>query len=104
MATGTAPQRTPFPSDPGRRPLRPIPAVPVRVSHAQGARCAERHRQWHARGVWRAAAERGAIGAAEAPDNFVLPRPAGAGDRRGDGRRRRRGRRWRRGGRRQRRL
>eukprot|EP00964_Phaeocystis_antarctica_P157018 scaffold126997_cov38-Phaeocystis_antarctica.AAC.1 len=62
----------------GCRPLRPIPAVSERVSHAQGARCAERYRQWHARGVWRAAAERGVIGAAKAPANFELPRPAGA--------------------------
>eukprot|EP00964_Phaeocystis_antarctica_P041317 scaffold23627_cov60-Phaeocystis_antarctica.AAC.1 len=55
----------------GRLPLNPIPAVPVRVSHFQGAHCARRHCQWHARGVWRAAAERGAIGAAEAPANFI---------------------------------
>eukprot|EP00964_Phaeocystis_antarctica_P109983 scaffold74377_cov60-Phaeocystis_antarctica.AAC.3 len=65
----------------GSRPFSPIPAVPVRVSHIQGARCAERHRRWLARGVWRAAAERGAIGAAEAPANVGWIRPAGAGDR-----------------------
>eukprot|EP00964_Phaeocystis_antarctica_P069131 scaffold41937_cov48-Phaeocystis_antarctica.AAC.1 len=41
------------------------------VSHVQGARCAERHRQRQARGIWRATAQRGAIGAAEAPANFV---------------------------------
>eukprot|EP00964_Phaeocystis_antarctica_P046376 scaffold26788_cov58-Phaeocystis_antarctica.AAC.3 len=55
-----------------RRPLHPIiPTVPVRVSHVQGAHCAERHSQWLARGVWRAAAERRVIGAAEAPANFA---------------------------------
>ena len=82
----------------GSCPLIPIPAVPVRVHHVQGARCAERHRQRHARGVWRATAQRGAVGAAEAPGNFVLIRASRARDHRGDrwrGRRRGR-RRWRR--------
>ena len=47
----------------GRLPLSPIPAVPVRVSHVQGARCADRHCQRRARGVKLAAAECGTIGA-----------------------------------------
>ena len=64
----------------GCRPLRPIPAAPVPGSHVQGARGAKDHHQWHARGVRRAAAERGAIGAGEAPANAVWIRPAGAGD------------------------
>eukprot|EP00964_Phaeocystis_antarctica_P002395 scaffold1237_cov67-Phaeocystis_antarctica.AAC.2 len=71
----------------GRRPLSSIPAVPVRP----------------ARGVWRAAAQRGAVGAAEAPANFAWIRAAGAGDLRGDcwrwGRWGQRGRRVRRRGR-----
>jgi hypothetical protein len=67
----------------GRRPLGPIPAIAIRVSHVQGARCAERHLKWHARGVWRAAPERGAVGAAEAPANFLFKPNCGARDRRG---------------------
>ena len=93
-AAGTAPQRTLSGRlglyttcqrealfEAGRRPLRPSPAVPPRVSHVQGARYAERHCQWQARGEWRTTAERGAIRAGEAPANVVRPRPAGAGDR-----------------------
>eukprot|EP00964_Phaeocystis_antarctica_P037198 scaffold21248_cov68-Phaeocystis_antarctica.AAC.2 len=95
---GTACQREAL-YEAGRRPLSPLPAIPNRVSHDQGARCAERHRQWYARGVWRTAAERGVIGAAEAPANVAWITPAGAGDRRGDNRGRR-WRRWRRGRRR----
>ena len=49
-----------------------------------GTRCAEHHRQWLARAVWSTAAERGAIGAAEAPGNIGVDklskiRGAGAG-------------------------
>ena len=85
LLTGAACQRKAL-SKAGRRPLSPIPTVPLRVGHVQGARCAELHRQRRARGVSRATAECGVIGAAEAPANFVWKRAAGAGDRGGDSR------------------
>ena len=58
----------------GCLPPNPIPAIPVRVSHDQGACCAELNHQWRAQGVWRAAAERGAIGAVQDPAHFEWKR------------------------------